>query len=71
MPYFPNESVFFLPWYLGDRFPITQPTLKDDDLELPEYMAPELGWLGVELAEALPEEFVLVRGVGTGQLVAV
>jgi len=44
---------------------------EQDDLELPEYMAPELGWLGVELAEALPEEFVLVRGVGTGQLVAV
>lgn len=54
-------------------FPHHHPThrKKQDDLELPEYMAPELGWLGVELAEALPEEFVLVRGVGTGQLVAV
>ena len=45
------------------------PNLKED-LELPEYVAPELGWLGVELAEALPEEFVLQR-YGAGQLVAV
>ena len=69
----PMNLFFFLPWYLGDRFPIitVSPPKKQDDLELPEYMAPELGWLGVELAEALPEEFVLVRGVGTGQLVAV
>lgn len=68
-----NLFFFFALVSIGDRFPITQPTEKKrkDDLELPEYMAPELGWLGVELAEALPEEFVLVRGVGTGQLVAV
>ena len=64
-----NESVFLA---LASVSPSPNPPKKqDDDLELPEYMAPELGWLGVELAEALPEEFVLVRGVGTGQLVAV
>lgn len=35
-----------------------------------EYVIPELDWLGVELAEALPEEFVL-RHAGTAQLLTV
>ena len=38
--------------------------------EAHEYVAPELDWFGLELAEALPEEFVL-RHVGTAQLVQV
>lgn len=71
MPYFRWICFFFCLGIKETVSPSLNPPKKQDDLELPEYMAPELGWLGVELAEALPEEFVLVRGVGTGQLVAV
>ncbi|CAL1154909.1 unnamed protein product [Cladocopium goreaui] len=38
---------------------------------VPEYVAPELDWLGVELAEALPEEFVLRQPAGSAQLLVV